>query len=101
MKKTKIDLKELPPLEPPPKRKGRFGRRVLMISFAAITLYTIWAMWEQHRTGIEPAPTLTQWVYTFWGVEVTLLCLKRIFAKTDAREERKQGERNGHNNEQL
>lgn len=65
------------------RRKGRFGRRVLIFCFLFILFYTAWVMWEQHRTGMEPAPTLTQWVYTFFGVEVALLCLKRIFAKHD------------------
>lgn len=65
----------------PVKRKGVFGRRVLIFCFLFIMVYTVWVMWEQHQTGMEPAPTLTQWVYTFFGVEVALLCLKRIFAK--------------------
>lgn len=63
------------------KHRGTFGRRVLIFCFAFIIIYTAWVMWEQHRTGMEPSPTLTQWVYTFFGVEVALLCLKRIFAK--------------------
>ena len=63
------------------KPKGHFGRCVLIFSFSFITLYTLWVMWEQHRIGSEPVPTLTQWVYSFWGIEVMMLCLKRIFAK--------------------
>lgn len=63
------------------RRKGIFSRRVLLFGFGFIFLYTVWVMWEQHRTGMEPSPTLTQWVYSFWGVEVMMLCLKRIFAK--------------------
>lgn len=66
------------------RKRGIFGKAVLGVSLLFVTVYTIWAAWEQHRTGMEPSPTLTQWVYTFWGIEVTLLCLKRIFAKRDA-----------------
>lgn len=64
-------------------RSGAFSRRVIAVSLTFVTLYTVWAAWEQHSTGLEVSPTLTQWVYTFWGVEVTLLCMKRIFAKRD------------------
>lgn len=71
----------------PSRMKGKFGRRVLIFCFFFIVLYTGWVMWEQHRTGMEPAPTLTQWVYTFFGIEVALLCLKCIFAKSDNKQE--------------
>lgn len=69
------------------RKRGIFGKAVLGISLLFVTVYTVWAAWEQHRTGVEPSPTLTQWVYTFWGIEVTLLCLKRIFAKRDERKD--------------
>lgn len=66
--------------------RGAFSRRVIAVSLTFVTLYTVWAAWEQHSTGLEVSPTLTQWVYTFWGVEVTLLCMKRIFTKRDVRQ---------------
>lgn len=65
------------------KKKGRFSRGILVFCFVFIIAYTLWAMWEQHRTGMEPSPVLTQWLYTFFGLECALLCLKRIFAKAD------------------
>lgn len=79
MKQILIQLRPKPVKDK--NHKGVFGRRVLIFCFLFIMVYTVWVMWEQHRTGMEPAPTLTQWVYTFFGVEVALLCLKRIFAK--------------------
>lgn len=74
------------------RRKGLFSRCVIIFSFLFVSGYTVWAMWEQHRTGLEPTPTLTQWVYTFWGMELIMLCFKRIFAKpSDPRDYEQEG----------
>lgn len=57
--------------------KKQFMKRVLLLAFVQITIFTIWQMIVFTVTGNE-ASTLIQWFFTLWGVEVGLLMLKRI-----------------------
>ena len=57
--------------------KKQYMKRVLMLAFVQITIFTIWQMVVFTITGNE-ASTLIQWFFTLWGVEVGLLMLKKI-----------------------
>ena len=62
-------------------RKGKFSRILVALCIAVVIIYTVWAVLEFRRSGQEAA-TLTTAVYGFFGTELALLCLKRIFAKS-------------------
>ena len=57
--------------------KKQFMKRVLLLAFIQVTIFTIWQMVVFTITGNE-ASTLIQWFFTLWGVEVGLLMLKKI-----------------------
>lgn len=57
--------------------KKQYMKRVLLLAFVQITIFTIWQMVVFTITGNE-ASTLIQWFFTLWGVEVGLLMLKKI-----------------------
>lgn len=57
--------------------KKQFKKRVLLLAFIQITIFTIWQMIVFSITGNE-ASTLIQWFFTLWGVEVGLLMLKTL-----------------------
>ena len=57
--------------------KKQFIKRVLLLAFIQVTIFTIWQMVVFTITGNE-ASTLIQWFFTLWGVEVGLLMLKKI-----------------------
>ena len=57
--------------------KNQFMKRVLLLAFIQVTIFTIWQMVVFTITGNE-ASTLIQWFFTLWGVEVGLLMLKKI-----------------------
>lgn len=57
--------------------KKQFMKRVLLLAFIQVTIFTIWQMVVFTITGNEAA-TLIQWFFTLWGVEVGLLMLKKI-----------------------
>ena len=57
--------------------KNNFMKLVLVVAFVQITIYTIWQMVVFTVTGNE-ASTLTQWLFTLWGIEIGLLMLKRL-----------------------
>lgn len=58
-------------------QKKKFMKRVLLLAFIQVTIFTIWQMVVFTITGNE-ASTLIQWFFTLWGVEVGLLMLKKI-----------------------
>lgn len=66
-------------------RKGKFSRILVALCIAVVIIYTVWAVLEFRRSGQEAA-TLTTAVYGFFGTELALLCLKRIFAKSGEKE---------------
>ena len=66
-------------------KKGRFSRILVALCIAVVIIYTVWAVLEFRRSGQEAA-TLTTAVYGFFGTELALLCLKRIFAKSGKKE---------------
>ena len=57
--------------------KKQFMKRVLLLAFIQVTIFTIWLMVVFTITGNEAA-TLIQWFFTLGGVEVGLLMLKKI-----------------------
>ena len=57
--------------------KKQFMKRVLLLAFIQVTIFTIWQMVVFTITGNE-ASTLIQCFFTLWGVEVGLLMLKKI-----------------------
>ena len=57
--------------------KKQFMKRVLLLAFIQVTIFTIWQMVVFTLTGNE-ASSLVQWFYTLWGLEVGLLMLKKI-----------------------
>lgn len=66
-------------------RKGFFSRVLVVLCIAVVLAYTVWAALSFMHSGIEPS-TLTTAVYGFFGTELGLLCLKRIFSKNDKKE---------------
>ena len=60
--------------------KKSFMKKILGLSFVQLTIFTIWQMAVFTFTGNE-ADTLIQWFYTFWGIEVSLLMIKKIIEK--------------------
>lgn len=56
---------------------GWFMKTTLILCFIEINLYTIWQQIIFTITGNEAA-TLTQWFFTLWGIEVGLMCFKKI-----------------------
>lgn len=61
------------------KNEGGFMKDVLRLTFGNILFYQFWQMMVFTFTDKGEAHTLTQWVFTFWGVEVGLLMLKTLF----------------------
>lgn len=70
--------------------KKQFMKRVLLLAFIQVTIFTIWQMVVFTITGNE-ASTLIQWFFTLWGVEVGLLMLKKIL---EGRKPKDSGESN-------
>lgn len=60
------------------KKKTEFMKRVLLLAFIQVTVFTLWQMAVFTFTDRGEASTLIQWFYTLWGVEVGLLMLKKI-----------------------
>lgn len=60
------------------KKKTEFMKRVLLLAFLQVTVFTLWQMAVFTFTDRGEASTLIQWFYTLWGVEVGLLMLKKI-----------------------
>lgn len=58
--------------------KKQFMKRVLLLAFVQVTIFTLWQMAVFTFTDKGEASTLIQWFYTLWGVEVGLLMLKKI-----------------------
>jgi hypothetical protein len=59
-------------------KKGHgFSKFVLFLCFLQLTAYSVWQAYVFQITGNE-ASTLTQWFFTFWGIEVALLMIKRV-----------------------
>ena len=57
--------------------KHSYMKKTIALCVVYLTIYTLWQMYTFQTTGQE-ASTLTQWVFTFWGIEVALLMIKRV-----------------------
>ncbi len=63
-------------------KKGMtFMTKSVLFSIGLIILYTIWTQIAVIVWHIEPNDTLTEWIYKFFGLEITLMCLKKITDK--------------------
>lgn len=63
-------------------KKGiTFMSKTVLFSIAIVIIYTIWTQVAAIVWKVEPNDTLTEWVYKFFGLEVALMCLKRILDK--------------------
>ena len=58
--------------------KGRFCKRMVIFCIGAIIVYTVYSCITYALMGLEPS-TLTTCVFAFFGGELMLCCLKRIF----------------------
>lgn len=72
------------------KKKAEFMKRVLLLAFIQVTVFTLWQMAVFTFTDRGEAPTLIQWFYTLWGVEVGLLMLKKILENWNTKSKKKE-----------
>lgn len=54
----------------PAKRKGLFSKVIIAICIILIILYTIFCLYMQYRTGVQPEPQLTIAFFSFITVEL-------------------------------
>lgn len=74
--------------------KIKFSKLIVIISIAAIILYTIAAILLQKYSVMEISPTLTTCVFSFFGVELLSLAgIKRSDTKFEKGEVSRVGER--------
>ena len=66
------------------KSNGNFMAFVVKLAFVQLTIFSLWQMTVFTITGNE-ASTLTQWFFTFWGVEVGLMMLKKLIDNRNKR----------------
>lgn len=53
--------------------------KYLRLSIALTIFYTVVCIFFQAVTGIELSPTLTQWFFTFFGIEIGAAAFIKIF----------------------
>lgn len=71
-----------------PTSKGAMSKRIIWFSIFFIVCYTIGVMFLQVRFGVQPNDTLTTSVFAFFGGELIMLMIKRMFSpKTTEQEE--------------
>lgn len=58
-----------------------FMTKTVLFSFAFIVIYTVWTQVALVVWKVEPNDTLTEWVYKFFGLELTLMFIKKITDK--------------------
>ena len=63
-------------------RKGLFSKGIVVFCIVFITAYTIVSTYIFTRYNIE-ATTLTTCVFAFYGGELMLCCLKRVFSNSE------------------
>lgn len=63
------------------KKKYKFCTKVVIFSIAFIVLYTAVQIILSYKLNIELSPTLTTCVYSFFGTELAITGLIRIFDK--------------------
>lgn len=71
------------------KSKIKFSKKVVVFCIAFIVLYTIAQSYISYKIGLELSPTLTTCVYTFFGGELALTLLSRVFDKEDGKVSKK------------
>lgn len=60
------------------KEKMSVSNKVLIASILAVVIYTVVAITLQFCMGVEASPTLTEYWYRFWTVEIVVLSGIRI-----------------------
>ena len=73
------------------KKESKFCTKIVIFCIAFIVLYTVVQTILSYKLSIELSPTLTTSVYTFFGTELALRTLIRIFDKKSGKD--------GHNGE--
>lgn len=63
------------------KKKYKFCTKVVIFSIAFIVAYTVAQMILSYKLNIELSPTLTTCVYTFFGTELAVTGMIRVFDK--------------------
>lgn len=61
------------------KKSIKFSTRVVVFCIAFMAVYTAVQTTLSYKVGIELSPTLTQCVYTFFGTELALSAVIKIF----------------------
>ena len=64
------------------KRKGIFSKILVALVLFYMAVIGIWSLRILSHTGIDPSRTLSI-LFSFFGGELVLLLVKRIFAKED------------------
>ena len=63
-------------------KKGMsFMSKCVLFSMGFIVLYVIWTQVAEIVWKITPNDILTEWVFKFFGIEIALMCLKKIMDK--------------------
>lgn len=71
-------------------KKGlTFMTKTVMFSIGIIIIYTVWTQIAAIVWHIEPNDTLTEWIYKFFGLEMALMCFKKVMDKRLKSKEKK------------
>jgi hypothetical protein len=66
-------------------KKGAFATFILLYCFIFLSVFDVIILINFIFTSYEPS-SLIQWVHTFWGCEVFLLLLKKLYDKKQTAE---------------
>lgn len=61
------------------KKAGKFSKRITAFSIVFVVGYTVFALALQYKVGMEPSPTLTEWVYKLFGFELAVNGIIKVF----------------------
>lgn len=67
------------------KQKGivKYSKKIVFICIAFIMLYTLLQMYFSYKLSIELSPNLTKSVYAFFGSELVMTTIIKLFEKKD------------------
>lgn len=61
----------------------KFSRKIVIFCISFIVAYTVLQIYMNYELSIELSPTLTTCVYSFFGTELALTAVLRIFDKEE------------------